>query len=75
MPTTALRLVFSYWLVCIKEAGCSQMKLIALAGSTVSNGRHIIIGGVGKYCAPSSPRSALNGKRPRPTALFSLHKA
>ena len=38
------------------------MKLTALAGAMVSNGRHIIIGRVGKYYAPSSPRSALNGK-------------
>ena len=75
MPTTAQWLVFFYWFVCIKEAGCSRTKLTALAGSMVSNGRHIIIGGVGEYCAPSSPRSALNGKRPRPTALFPLHKA
>ena len=51
------------------------MKLTALAGLIVSNGRHITIGRVGKYCAPSSPRSALNGKRPRPTALFPLRKA
>ena len=38
------------------------MKLTALAGSMVSNGRHIIIGRVGKCCAQSSPTSALNGK-------------
>ena len=75
MPTTALWLVFFYWLVYVKEAGCSRMKLTALAGSMVSNGRHIIIGRVGKYCASSSPTSTLNGKTPRPTALFPLHKA
>ena len=75
MPTTAQWLVFFYWLVCVKEAGCSRTKLTALAGSMVSNGRHIIIERVGKYCAQSSPRSALSGKRPRPTALFPLHKA
>ena len=74
-PTRPQVLVFFYWLVCIKEAGCSRTKLTALAGSMVSNGRHIIIGRVGKYCAQSSPRSALSGKRPRPTALFPLHKA
>ena len=66
---------FFYWLVYVKEAGCSPMKLTALAGAMVSNGRHIIIGRVGKYCVPSSPTSALNGNRPRPTALFPLHKA
>ena len=67
--------VFFYWLVYVKEAGDSRTKLTALAGSMVSNGRHITIERVGKYCAPSSPTSALNGKRPRPTALFPLHKA
>ena len=46
------------------------MKLTALAGLMVSNGRHIIIGRVGEFCTKSSPISALNGKRPRPTALF-----
>ena len=75
MPTTALRLVFFYWFVYVKETGYSRTKLTALAGLMVSNGRHIIIGRVGKYCAPSAPRSALNGKRPRPTALFPLRKA
>ena len=72
MPTTALWLVFFYWLVYVKEAGCSRMKLTALAGLMVSNGRYIAIERVGKHCAQSSPTSALNGKRPRPTALFSL---
>ena len=67
--------VFFYWLVYVKEAGDSRTKLTALAGLMVSNGRHITIGRVGKYCAQSSPTSALNGKRPRPTALFPLHKA
>ena len=38
------------------------MKLTALAGSMVSNGRHIIIGRGGKHCAQSSPTGALNGK-------------
>ena len=33
----------------------------------------IIIGRGGKHCAQSSPTGALNGKRPRPTALFPLH--
>ena len=75
MPTTALRLVFFYWLVYVKEAGDSRTKLTALAGSMVSNGRHITIERVGEYYALFSPTSALNGNRPRPTALFSLHKA
>ena len=77
MPYANYRVVvvFFYWLVYVKEAGDSRTKLTALAGSMVSNGRHIIIGRVGEYYAPPSPRSALNGKRPRPTALFPLHKA
>ena len=33
----------------------------------------IIIGRRGKHCAQSSPTGALNGNRPRPTALFPLH--
>ena len=33
----------------------------------------IIIGRRGKHCAQSSLTAALNGKRPRPTALFPLH--
>ena len=66
---------FFYWLVYVKEAGDSRTKLTALAGLMVSNGRHITIGRVGKYCVQSSPTSALRGKRPRPTALFPLHKA
>ena len=66
---------FFYWLVYVKEAGDSRTKLTALAGLMVSNGRYITIERVGEYYAPSSPTSALNGKRPRPTALFPLHKA
>ena len=66
---------FFYWLVYVKEAGDSRTKITALAGLMVSNGRHITIGRVGKYCVQSSPTSALRGKRPRPTALFPLHKA
>ena len=38
------------------------MKLTALAGLIVSNGRYIAIERVGKHCAQSSPTSALNGK-------------
>ena len=74
-PTRPQVLVFFYWLVCIREAGCSRTKLTTLKGSMVSNGRYIAIERVGKYCAQSSPTSALNGKGPRPTALFPLHKA
>ena len=55
-------MVFFYWLVCIREAGSSRTKLTALAGLMVSNGRHITIGRIGKYCTQSSPTSALSRK-------------
>ena len=48
------------------------MKLTALAGAMVSDGRHITIGRGGKHCTPSSPRSALNGKKTKTYSLVGL---